>query len=205
MGYGALGQAVEKCIYNRDDLSLVAIFSKRENLISPFGSMFANMDKLENFADRIDYLFLCGGSYDEMEKLSVRCAQHFNTIDCYDTHAKMSEYISSLNKVCRESKKSSLCACGWDPGIFSMMRVLFSSVGTGDIYTFWGKGISQGHSNALRKVAGINDALSYTIPRKDAICKIKDGEKVAEKERHIRKCFICKDKRAKKFAIKKDC
>ncbi len=202
VGYGKLGQALESRIYAREDMCLVAIFSKREGLVSPYGTLLAKTDDLPSFENRIDYLFLCGGSFSDMEELSIKCARIFNTIDCYDNHAKMSEYISSLGKVNKESKTTSLVACGWDPGLFSMMRCLLSSISEGDATTFWGKGISQGHSNALRQIGGVKDALSYTIPVARAIKQCKDGEYVPDKQKHKRVCYVHKEHSASKRALR---
>lgn len=203
VGYGKLGQALENRIYSQENLNLVAIFSKREGLVSPYGSMFVKKENLEEYAGRIDYLFLCGGSFDEMTALSVSCAKLFNTIDCYDTHSNMWDYLSNLNDVNKENKTTSLIACGWDPGLFSMMRCLMFSLGQDAPFTFWGKGLSQGHSNALRQVKGVKDAISYTIPINTALKSCYNSENVPEKERHERVCYVVKEKTASKKALSK--
>lgn len=184
VGYGNLGRAVEKKIRAGHDFNLVAIFSKRDL------PGVINYDDVENYKGKIDLLFLCGGSQNELEKQGLRLIKNFNIIDSYDNHARLKTYITKLDRLSKQNGKVALCSFGWDPGLFSFMRALFDGLGFKP-YTFWGKGLSQGHTQAIKNIPGVKDAIQFTVPSIKDIEKIKNGEKVKEgKNLHHRECYV---------------
>lgn len=191
VGFGNLGRAVAKQIAHNKEFNLVAVFSRRdiENTIS--------YDTILDYKERIDLLFLCGGSKNDIEQQSSFLIQHFNIIDCYDNHSQLQEHIENINQLAKSNKKVALCALGWDPGLFSLMRGLFDALGHTP-YTFWGRGTSQGHTQAIKQIKGVKDALQFTIPNTHAISKIKHGKNVGTQNSHFRKCFIVANKKDEK-------
>lgn len=184
VGYGNLGREVERQVKLNSQFELVAIFSRRkiEGLL-PF-------EEIENFKGKIDMMFLCVGSQNELEQTAFRVIKNFNTLDCYDNHARLKAYIQKQNKLAKENDKVALCALGWDPGLFSLMRGLFASIGRTP-YTFWGKGLSQGHTQALKAIPHVEDAIQFTLPNKQAINKVKHGAQIkADKHLHKRLCYV---------------
>lgn len=184
VGYGNLGKAVEKNILKSDFFELVAIFSRRDlnNTI--------NYSKINNYKNKIKLLFLCGGSQNELEKQSFELIKNFNIAESYDNHARLKSYHKALDKMAKENKKIAICSLGWDPGLFSFMRGLFDSLDVPP-YTFWGKGLSQGHTQAIKNIPGVKDAVQFTIPNEEFIEKIKNGEKlISSKDFHKRECFV---------------
>ena len=188
VGFGNLGKAVAKTLSQSDEFKLVAVFSKR-NLDGT-----VSFSKVDEYKDKIKILFVCGGSQNELEEQTLNLIKNFNTIDCYDNHDRLKGYISKMDRLAKENKKVALCALGWDPGLFSLMRGLFSALGFLP-YTFWGKGLSQGHTQAVKNIPGVIDALQFTIPSKKYINKIKNGKRVAHgKHLHMRECFVVANK-----------
>lgn len=195
LGYGNLGKGIEKNIKQNLDMELVAIFTRRD-----VGSIGKNTDtrivsilEIEKWKDKIDVLILCGGSATDLPIQSPKYAEMFNVIDSFDTHVKIPEHFNNVDKAAKKGKKVALISCGWDPGLFSLNRFLAESIlPIGTTETFWGKGVSQGHSEALRKIDGIKDAIQYTIPNKDVIDRIKNGENMAltTRDKHERECFV---------------
>ena len=188
VGYGNLGKAVEKQLQNNDDFKLKAIFSKRklQNTI-PFKN-------IEKFKDKIDLLFLCSGSQNELENQAIKLIENFNIIECYDNHSRLAKYLPLLNEKAKNYNHIALCSLGWDPGLFSLMRALFSSLGFCP-YTFWGKGLSQGHTQAIKNINGVIDGIQFTLPNEKIISKIKKGEKfLPNKNFHSRQCFVVAEK-----------
>ena len=184
VGYGNLGKAVEKNIKKSDEFNLVAIFSKR-NL-----SNTINYKNIDEYKDKIDILFLCGGSQNELEKQGIKLIKNFNIIDCYDNHDKLKNYISKIDFLAKKNKTVSLCSFGWDPGIFSFMRGLFDGLGYRP-YTFWGKGLSQGHTQAIKNIDGVKDGLQFTIPNNKIKNKIKGGKEIEQNKKfHRRLCYV---------------
>lgn len=184
IGYGNIGSAVVNELKNNKNFELVGVFSRR-NLPNtlPF-------EQIENFKDKIDLMFLCVGSQSDLEQVATRVIKNFNTIDCYDNHVRLKEYINAQNTLAIKHKKVALCALGWDPGIFSLMRALFESLGE-TAFTFWGKGLSQGHTQAIKNLPHVLDAVQFTIPNKKAIKDLKEGLKVDQgKNLHKRQCFV---------------
>jgi len=195
LGYGNLGKGVELAIGNNPDMELVAIFTRREpkNLITLTDVKVESVEKVEEWKDKIDVMILCGGSATDLPEQGPEYAKIFNTIDSFDTHAKIPEYFKEVNKSAQEAGKISLISIGWDPGTFSLNR-LYSEcfLPEGNTYTFWGKGVSQGHSDAIRRIAGVKNAVQYTIPMEEAVSRVKSGEnpELTVGEKHLRECFV---------------
>lgn len=202
VGYGNVGHACEKVCLEDEHLNLVAIFSRRK-VQSERGTKVASLENLAWFKGKIDVLLLCCGSFDEVEKMSGIAIENFDIVDCFDTHAKLLEHIKKFDTLAKESKKVLFCACGWDPGIFSLTRLVFNSIGGGEpIHTFWGKGVSQGHSNAIRKIDGVADAIQFTIPPKKEIKSILKAQKnFLATPKHSRLCFVVAKNGASKQEI----
>lgn len=199
VGYGNLGKAIEKKIKERDEYELVAIFSKR-NL-----SNTVDYEEIEKYKDKIDVLFLCGGSQNELEKQGLRLIENFNIVDSYDNHTKLRGYINKIDTIAKKNKRVALCSFGWDPGLFSYMRGLFDILGFTP-YTFWGKGLSQGHTQAIKNIKGVVDAIQFTIPNSQVEKRIKQGEEINySKSFHNRFCYVvakpCDRERIKKEIV----
>lgn len=196
VGYGNVGKGVELAISKTEDMELVGIFSRRkpETLHSKIGNpKFLPYIHILDYADDIDVMIMCGGSATDLEKQTVYVGQKFNVIDTFDTHAKIPTYFASVDEVTKKSGKIGMISIGWDPGLFSVMRLLSESIlPEGNTYTFWGKGVSQGHSDALRRVEGVKNAIQYTIPIEDAIQKVRRGEnpEFTTRQKHLRECFV---------------
>ena len=209
VGYGNLGKGVLKAIQKCSDFNLVGVFTRRkaEDLNLPNGVNGYSTDIILEFKDKIDVLILCGGSAKDLPETTAKYLENFNTVDSFDTHAKIPEYLDNLKKVAEKSKKLSAISIGWDPGLFSIARAIFASVlPDGKDYTFWGKGVSQGHSDAIRKINGVKNAIQYTVPIQDAIDKVKGGEmpELSSLERHERVCYVCVEKEEDKDRIEKE-
>lgn len=194
VGYGNLGKGVESALQNWKEFKLVKIFSNREGLTSPFNSKFEKTENLENYVGKIDLLFLCGGSFNDIEVIGPKTIKNFNTVDSFDTHAKLEKYITNLNKIAKENKKVAIVAGGWDPGLMSMIRLIFNSIAPShtEANSFWGMGVSQGHSNAVRKIEGVKNAIQYTIPSKKIVknCnKLFDYVPIST-QKHTRLCYV---------------
>lgn len=195
VGYGNLGKASERIAFSRNDMEVVGIFTRRDphTLSSPFGTPFFKQSDLDSFKGKIDVLVLATGSANDLVDLALEKAQHFNTIDSFDTHARMREYVTALDKVASDSDHLSLVGVGWDPGVFSLMRTLFDGVLTeGNTQTFWGKGVSQGHSEAIRKIEGVKKGIQYTVPKEDALQKARmgEGDTLTTRDKHLRECYV---------------
>ena len=169
-GYGNVGKGVEYACYQNKDVELVGIFTRRDkNLVkSELGSSIYNASELKDFKDKIDVLIICGGSATELPIMTVELARDFNVIDTFDTHANIPVHFKNVDKVAKESGHIAMISCGWDPGMFSLNRLYANALlPNGVDYTFWGKGISQGHSDAIRRIEGVLDAKQYTVPIKE--------------------------------------
>lgn len=194
-GYGNLGRGVEKAISKNEDMELVAVFSRRgkEGMFTDTGIPMINLSEVEKYKDQIDVMILCGGSATDLPVQGPEMAQWFNTVDSFDTHANIPSYFEKVDEVAKNSKHLSLISCGWDPGLFSLARVLFSSIlPDGVDYTFWGKGVSQGHSDAIRRIEGVLDARQYTVPVKEAVEAAKSSERpnLTTRQKHTRECYV---------------
>ena len=196
VGYGNVGKGVHKAIIEAEDFELVGIFSRREisslhNEID--NTPFLPYNSIYDYEGEIDVMLMCGGSANDLGEQCPYVNKKFNTVDTYDTHAKIPEYFSMVESSAKESGKLSIISVGWDPGLFSMLRLLSQAVlPNGNDYTFWGKGVSQGHSNAVRRIEGVKDAIQYTIPIEEAIEKVRKGENpdLTARQKHLRECFV---------------
>lgn len=179
---------------NVESVELVAIFSRRK-VKSKFNSLVLDYSQAKNFAGKIDVMFMCGGSKTDLMWQSVEMVKYFNIIDSFDTHAKILEHKTNLQQAANQSGKVAIYSCGWDPGIFSLMRTLFAAVLNVKAHTFWGKGVSQGHSQALRNIDGVADAIQFTIPNKQILNAAKHTPNFCanENQKHIRQCYVCLD------------
>ena len=193
VGYGNLGRGVEVGLKNHPDMELVGIFSRRDPAnLKTDSPGFLYADILE-FKDKIDVLILCGGSKSDIPEQGPELAKYFNTVDAYDTHALIPEYFEKMNGIGKENERASVIATGWDPGLFSLNRLLQEEIlPAGDTYTFWGRGVSQGHSDAVRRVEGVKKAVQYTVPAEWMVKGIQKGEKVeySPKKAHRRDVFV---------------
>lgn len=208
VGYGNLGKGIERAIEQNDDMELVAIFTRREvSSIDGAGSKLVNIKDIEDYKGKIDIMMLCGGSATDLRTQGPEIAKHFNTVDSFDTHAKIPEYFEEMNNIAKENGNTVLISTGWDPGLFSLNRLLGQSVlPKGQDYTFWGKGISQGHSDAIRRVDGVKLGAQYTIPNEPLLDKVRKGEepKVEGTEGHVRVCYIVAQDGADKAKIEEE-
>lgn len=189
VGYGNLGKGAAEAIEANEDMELVAIFSRR----TLDHALFQPLAEISDWKGKLDVLLLCGGSATDLPEQGPALAAHFNIVDSFDTHARIPEYFASLDTVAMASGTVALISTGWDPGLFSIARVLGEAIlPQGKEYTFWGKGVSQGHSDALRRVAGVADARQYTLPSADALARVRGGENpdLSTAERHSRECFV---------------
>ena len=193
VGYGNLGKGAALAIKQNPDMELVAIFTRRSPSGMRADSKVVSVLEIENFKDRIDVMILCGGSAKDLPEQTAVISKLFHTVDSYDTHAKIPTYFQEVDEASRTNGKLSLISTGWDPGLFSMARLLGQCVlPEGEDYTFWGKGLSQGHSDAVRRVPGVKDAVQYTIPMDSAIEKIRAGERpqLSTSDKHQRVCYV---------------
>ncbi|MEG2687643.1 MAG: diaminopimelate dehydrogenase [Clostridia bacterium] len=199
VGYGNIGRACEKIAVESQDFEMVGVFTRRDpsTMKSPYGTMFFRQDDLEKFEDKIDVLALCTGSASDLTELGKRAAEHFNTVDTFDTHAKMRAYADDMQSIATTNGHLSFIGMGWDPGLFSLMRCLFAGVlDNGETATFWGKGVSQGHSEAIRKIDGVENGIQYTIPKEEALKRARSGDiaSLTTRDKHLRECFVvCKE------------
>ncbi|MFW6264652.1 MAG: diaminopimelate dehydrogenase, partial [Bacillota bacterium] len=173
VGYGNLGKGVEAGIEQNEDMELVAVFTRRPadqlEIVNKSAKVLNVLDA-QDYTDKIDVLLLCGGSATDLPVQGPKFAEFFNTVDSFDTHAKIPEYFDTMDKIAKDNGNTSAIAIGWDPGLFSMNRMLAEAVlPEGNTYTFWGRGVSQGHSDAIRRIPGVKNAVQYTIPVEDAI------------------------------------
>ena len=210
MGYGNLGRGIECAIKQNSDLELVAVFSRRDPKtvkILTEGVGVYHVDDILNFKDKIDMLVLCGGSATDLPKQTPEYAKYFNVVDSFDTHAKIPEHFENVNKTAKENGNIAVISSGWDPGMFSLNRLYASVVlPDGKDYTFWGKGVSQGHSDAIRRIDGVLDARQYTIPVDAALTAVRSGSQpeLTTREKHERECFVVVADSADKAKIEQE-
>ena len=194
-GYGNLGRGVEKAILKNQDAELVGIFTRRDpaSVISVTGAPVFSAASVEEFKDKIDVLILCGGSATDLVHQTPELVKHFHVVDSFDTHAKIPEHFARVDENAKASGKIGVISCGWDPGMFSITRVYSEAIlPDGADYTFWGPGVSQGHSDAIRRIAGVVDARQYTVPVPAAVERAKSGCRPAltTREKHTRDCYV---------------
>jgi len=193
IGYGNLGKGVEMAVKQNPDIELVAIFTRRDTTEINSSSIVVPVSRIEEYKGKIDVMILCGGSATDLPIQGPRFSKIFNTIDSFDTHAKIPEYFAKIDEIAKSNKTLSLISTGWDPGLFSLARVLgYSFLPQGQSYTFWGKGVSQGHSDAIRRIKGVKNAIQYTIPFESALEKVRSGENptLTTGEKHYRVCYV---------------
>ena len=195
-GYGNLGRGVESAITQNEDMKLVAVFTRRapDTLrLHSAGVPVVSASDVGAWCDKIDVMIICGGSATDLPTQTPAIASLFNCIDSFDTHAKIPEHYARVDEAARESGKIALISCGWDPGMFSLMRLYFeAALPEGSSYTFWGKGVSQGHSDAVRRIPGVLDARQYTIPVDSALDAVRLGiaPELTTRQKHTRECFV---------------
>ena len=195
-GYGNLGKGVECAVKQNSDMELYGVFSRRnpDAVKTVFSeTKVFSMNDIKNHKDNIDVLIICGGSATDLPVQTPELSKIFNVIDSFDTHAKIPEHFDNVDKSAKESGKIALISAGWDPGMFSLNRLYAEAVlPDGKDYTFWGKGVSQGHSDAIRRIDGVLDAKQYTIPVPEALEKVRSGQNpdLTTREKHTRECFV---------------
>ena len=196
MGYGNLGRGVENAIRHNPDTELAAVFTRRDPAslkIATENVPVVSAAKAAEWKDRIDVLILCGGSATDLPKMTPEYAALFNVVDSFDSHARIPEHFRNVDEASKKAGKISVISIGWDPGLFSLNRVLGDAILPGSRnYTFWGKGVSQGHSDAIRRIPGVKNAKQYTIPVEKAIEEIRAGKtpELTAREKHTRECFV---------------
>lgn len=196
LGYGNLGRGVESAITQNPDMELAAVFTRRDPKglsISTPGVPVLGIGELENMQDKIDVLILCGGSATDLPVQTPEYARLYNVVDSFDTHAKIPEHFASVQEAAAAGQKTALISVGWDPGMFSLNRLYGNVIlPEGKDYTFWGKGVSQGHSDAIRRVEGVKDAKQYTIPVESALEAVRSGNnpQLTTREKHTRECYV---------------
>lgn len=195
-GYGNLGKGVENAIKQNEDMKLVAIFSRRDPKsvkINTIGAKVCHIDEMAKYKDEIDVMVICGGSATDLPTQTPEIAKMFNVVDSFDTHARIYEHFTNVDKSAMESKKIAIISTGWDPGMFSLNRAIMAAVlPNGKDYTFWGKGVSQGHSDAIRRIEGVVDARQYTIPVEEALERVRNAENpdLTTRQKHTRECYV---------------
>ena len=194
-GYGNLGRGVEAAIRQNPDMSLVGVFSRRDpaTVKTLTGAPVFKADEILSMRDEIDVVILCGGSATDLPVQTPALAAHFNVIDSFDTHARIPAHFAAVNEAAMRGGRVAVVSVGWDPGLFSLVRAYTGAIlPEGEDYTFWGRGVSQGHSDAIRRIEGVLDARQYTVPVEDALARVRSGEAptLTPREKHTRECFV---------------
>ena len=207
-GYGNLGRGVEDSVKRNPDMNLVAVFTRRnpDSLkIATENVPVVSTDDIMDWKDKIDVMIICGGSATDLPEMTPALAEHFNVVDSYDNHSSIPAHFANVDAKAKENSTTALISCGWDPGMFSLNRLYASAVlPDGNDYTFWGKGVSQGHSDAIRRIDGVVDARQYTVPVEEAMERIRNGEtpELTAREKHKRECFVVVEDGADKDRIR---
>ncbi|MBQ9414952.1 MAG: diaminopimelate dehydrogenase [Clostridia bacterium] len=210
MGYGNLGRGVENAIKQNDDLELAAVFTRRapETLtLKTAGVPVVSADEVAAWKDKIDVMILCGGSATDLPKQTPELASLFNVVDSFDTHAKIPQHFAAVDAAAKAAGKIGVISVGWDPGLFSLARMISGAVlPEGNDYTFWGRGVSQGHSDAIRRIDGVLDARQYTVPVEAALEAVRAGQNptLTTREKHTRECFVVAAPGADKARIERE-
>ncbi|MGN0519675.1 MAG: diaminopimelate dehydrogenase [Candidatus Fimenecus sp.] len=194
-GYGNLGRGVESALNSAEDMELIGVFTRRapESVKTATGAPVYHWDDAKKMQSDIDVMILCGGSANDLPTQTAEMAAYFNVVDSFDTHAKIPEHFEQVDTVSRTANKISVISVGWDPGLFSLNRLYGQAIlPNGKDYTFWGKGVSQGHSDAIRRIPGVKDGKQYTIPVESALQSVRNGENpdLTTREKHTRECFV---------------
>lgn len=210
LGYGNLGRGIECSIRQNQDMELVAVFTRRDPQqvkIQTEGVSVYKVDQIAEFQDKIDVLMLCGGSATDLPKQTPEYAKYFNVIDSFDTHANIPQHFADVDEVAKANGHVAMISVGWDPGMFSLNRLYAASIlPEGKDYTFWGKGVSQGHSDAIRRVKGVKDGKQYTIPVDAALEAVRSGSnpELTTRQKHTRECFVVAEEGADLAQIEHD-
>ena len=208
LGYGNLGRGVELAARNSKDLELSAVFSRRNpREVKTYGTPVFSADEILSHKGKFDVLVLCGGSATDLPTQTPEFALNFNVVDSFDTHAKIPEHFAAVDAAAKKGGNVGIIAVGWDPGLFSLNRLFGESVlENGSSYTFWGKGVSQGHSDAIRRIDGVVDARQYTVPIESALGRVRAGEnpKLSTREKHLRECYVVAEEGADKARIERE-
>ena len=195
-GYGNLGRGTEAAVAQTPDMQLVGVYTRRDpGGVQPLDAAVPvrRLDDIDTYRDEIDVLVLCGGSKNDLPEQGPALAARFNTVDSFDTHNKIPEYFAAVDKAARGANRTAVISVGWDPGLFSLNRMLGEAIlPDGETYTFWGKGLSQGHSDAVRRVPGVKGGVQYTIPSTQAMDRVRAGERpqLSTREKHVRECYV---------------
>lgn len=208
-GYGNLGRGVECAVKQNPDAELVAVFTRRDpsSIKTLTGIPVYSANDILKFQDQIDVLIICGGSATDLPKMTPYLAKYFNVVDSFDTHANIPAHFANVNQAASESGHTALISAGWDPGMFSIARIYASSIlPDGQDYTFWGRGVSQGHSDAIRRIEGVLDARQYTVPVPQAVEAVRTGKnpQLTTREKHTRECFVVAAPGADKTKIEQE-
>ena len=207
VGYGNIGRGVEQAIKRNEDMELAAVFTRRDPAsvkVVTEGAKVVYMDDMLSMKGDVDVMVLCGGSATDLPVMGPEIAANFNTIDSFDTHAKIPEYFANVDKAAKEGNNISIISVGWDPGMFSLNRLYAESILVqGSTYTFWGKGVSQGHSDAIRRIPGVKNAIQYTVPVDEAVAQVRSGSepKLTTRDKHTRECYVVAQEGANKAEI----
>ena len=209
VGYGNLGRGIEAALLQTSDMKLAGVFSRRDpsTVKTCTDVPVYSMDDLLNHKDEIDILVLCGGSATDLPVQTPTLAENFNVIDSFDTHAKIPEHFAIVDAAAKKGGNIAIISCGWDPGMFSLNRLYANSIlPEGSDYTFWGKGVSQGHSDAIRRIEGVADARQYTIPVDSALEAVRSGSapELTTRQKHTRECFVVAKEGADLAKIEKE-
>ena len=208
-GYGNLGRGVEKAVKKNDDMELVAVFTRRDPkslIIDTPTAKVVNIKDVLEYKDKLDVMIICGGSATDLPEMTPELAKNFNVIDSFDTHANVPTHFKNVNASAEANGHVAIISVGWDPGMFSLNRCIMSAVlPDGKDYTFWGKGVSQGHSDAIRRIKGVVDARQYTCPVEKALEEVRSGKnpELSTRERHTRLCYVVAEEGADKALIEK--
>ena len=207
VGYGNIGRGVEQAIKRNEDMELAAVFTRRDPAsvkVATEGAKVMHMDDMLSMKGDVDVMVLCGGSATDLPVMGPEIAANFNTIDSFDTHAKIPEYFANVDKAAKEGNNIGIISVGWDPGMFSLNRLYAESILVqGSTYTFWGKGVSQGHSDAIRRIPGVKNAIQYTVPVDEAVDQVRSGSepKLTTRDKHTRECYFVAQEGANKAEI----
>ena len=210
LGYGNLGRGIECAIRQNQDMELVAVFTRRDPQqvkIQTEGVPVYKADQIVEFQDKVDVLMLCGGSATDLPKQTPEYAKYFNVIDSFDTHANIPQHFADVDEAAKANGHVAMISVGWDPGMFSLNRLYAASIlPEGKDYTFWGKGVSQGHSDAIRRVKGVKDGKQYTIPVEAALEAVRSGSnpELTTRQKHTRECFVVAEEGADLAQIEHD-
>lgn len=209
VGYGNLGRGVEFAVKQNPDIELAAVFTRRDPKTLKINSeaQVVSVNEIQEWQGKIDVLIICGGSATDLPEQTPKYAKMFNVIDSFDTHARIPEHFANVDAAAKEGKTIGIISVGWDPGLFSLNRMYANAIlPEGNDYTFWGKGVSQGHSDAIRRIEGVKDAKQYTIPVEKALQSVKNCEnpELSTREKHTRECFVVLEENADKARVEKE-